>query len=232
MTLTEEQRFNLYPKRQKKNLHNFCPFWVYPVKYLFILVFFFVVESGVGFGGPSYHVGSREGLDVLGPGLNYRERSGSEGDGEDSPPTHHRPHPLHLNPQQHTHHSLRRARSRPAPPPVAHYQTPGILLPERGGASQALLQSENPYQQPYLGASGRGGGLSTNGGGLSDSPTSGNASDATLTDPELPFALPQLQNGEFGFDFYTLLRVVAGCLGPWAKPRNITTMHLQYAKNI
>lgn len=34
---------------------------------------------------------SREGLDILGPNINYCEQSGSDGDGEEeSPPVHHR----------------------------------------------------------------------------------------------------------------------------------------------
>lgn len=196
------------------------------------------IGSGVGGFTGGYHLGSGDALDSLNAGY-HRERSGSDGDGEeDSPPTQHRAPPFtHLtssagvpmgvplslaNPsnsltigqaaqltqqqlgQHHeyagiglppaphhshshiTNQSLRRARNRQQ---QSHYQSPAGL----GGGGQRVepqqQQQENPYQQPYTGRSA----------GLSDSPTSENASDATLTDSELPFAnttnaLP-LQNG-------------------------------------
>lgn len=143
-------------------------------------IFTCLTGSGVGYGGPNYHLGSREDLDVVGPNLgNYcLDRSGSDGDGEeDSPLPHHRPIPLHPHlaaqaaaAQQ----SLRRAQGRPPP----HYQLP---------------HTENPYQQPYLSRSGSR--------DRHDSLPSDNGSEGTLTDSDLPFANHQqssaaLQNGE------------------------------------
>lgn len=219
---------------------------------IFFYIFCIITGSGVGGfggGGGGYHLGSGDALDALNG--YHRERSGSDGDGEeDSPPTQHRapPHLAHLGsgpgvplgvplglgnpsnsltigqaaqltqqqlhgthheyagiggPPHHSHHmssqSLRRSRARPQPPsqqppqpqPV-HYQSPANVVGPAHSSNQSSSQivQENPYQQPYTGR----------GAGLSDSPTSENASDATLTDSELPFAnttsaLP-LQNGK------------------------------------
>lgn len=219
-------------------------------------------------GGGGYHLGSGDALDALNAGGYHRERSGSDGDGEeDSPPTQHRapPHLGHLtsgplgvalglgNPSNsltigqaaqltqqqlhggphheyagigvpvvapmHSHphmssQSLRRSRSRPSAPQQqqnqSHYQSPGNVLDPRGSSSahssnQSSSQhpvQENPYQQPYTGRSA----------GLSDSPTSENASDATLTDSELPFAnttsaLP-LQNGKHKVFFFIIHKII------------------------
>lgn len=151
----------------------------------------------MGYGGGNYHLGSGDALDALNSGgyhHHHRDRSGgSDGDREeDSPPSGHRGGvPLSAlnsnnpsnslgighHPSAHSHHphSLRRSRSRPSP---VIYQSPSGLV---GHSSSGGLPQENPYQQPYL--PGRSA-------GLSDSPTSDNGSDATLTDPELPFANP------------------------------------------